>query len=151
MSRFGQTLFGRSGFIRWTLTPIVLLFAVFMPLSIEAWTLVRVVLMAVMEMMCLCLLAGFWLPERMGHRAFRLLAGMVALCYVGYCTDQFFFSDEPVDTDAPRRRPSPLSALVGFLVIGYPCLRYALTGSFSENGRRPAESHDGSRTNAMNF
>jgi len=66
MSNFGQTLFGRSGFIRWALTPLVLIFAIFMPLLIDKWTPVGVAIMVGMELMCLALLAGFWLPARIG-------------------------------------------------------------------------------------
>ena len=77
MSKFGQTLFGVGGFIRWALSPFVLLFAVVMPLVIDEWTFGRAVLIGGMELMCFCLLAGFWLPPRIGFSAFRVLAGMV--------------------------------------------------------------------------
>ena len=74
MSQFGQTLFGTSGFIRWTLTPFVLIFAIFMPLALDGWTPTRVALMVGMELMCVALLAGFWLPT------FRIDA-LVPACY----------------------------------------------------------------------
>jgi len=43
MSAFGQTLFGGSRRIRWSLTPFALLFAVVMPLLDEQWTLIEVI------------------------------------------------------------------------------------------------------------
>lgn len=91
MSRFGETLFGGGGFVRWALSPFVLLFAVVMPLVIDEWTFGRALLIGGMELMCFCLLASFWLPPRIGFRAFRILAGMVALAYAYYLVEQFFF------------------------------------------------------------
>ncbi len=130
MSQFGQTLFGASGFIRWTLTPFVLIFAVFMPLALDGWTPTRVALMVGMELMCVALLAGFWLPARIGHWAFRGLAGMVFLAYAAYLVDEFLFTDTPFRISARRSDASPFNALLGFVAIGLPSLWFALRGRF---------------------
>lgn len=95
MSQFGQTLFSGSRFIRWALSPFVLLFAILMPVLIDQWTPVSVAIMIVMELMCLALLAGFWLAARIGHWAFRCLAGLVFLGYAAYLIDEFFFTAAP--------------------------------------------------------
>lgn len=137
MSTFGDTLFGGSRFVRWTLSPFVLLFAIAMPLLIEKWTLTRAAVMAGMEFMCLALLAGFWLPARIGHWAFRSLAGAVFVIYAGYLVDQFFFSDAPFRLVEGRAKPSPLNALRGFVIIGLPSLWYALFGRFSVREPQP--------------
>lgn len=131
MSKFGQTLFGGGGFIRWALSPFVLLFAVLMPLLIEEWTLGRAVLMVGMELMCFCLLAGFWLPPRVGFWAFRFLAGMVAVAYAAYLVHEFFFTDKSFTVSGRRSDASPFSALLGFLFIGVPSLLFAVLGRFS--------------------
>jgi hypothetical protein len=131
MSKFGQTLFGGGGFIRWTLSPFILLFVVFMPLCIDEWTVTRVLLMVGMELMCVSLLAGFWLPSRIGYWAFRFLAGMVALAYAAYLIDEFFFSNKPMTITGSRGEASPFSALLGFLVIGVPSLLFAVLGRFT--------------------
>lgn len=139
MSAFGSTLFGGSGFIRWALSPFVLLFAVIMPLAIEEWTVSRVLLTVGMELMCFCLLAGFWLPARIGFWAFRILAGMVALAYAAYLIDEFFFSNPPTTGARGRGSASPVSALLGFLVIGLPSLWFALKGRFTIRAGPSAE------------
>jgi hypothetical protein len=131
MSKFGQTLFGGGGFIRWTLSPFVLLFAVVMPLVIDEWTFGRVGLIVCMELMCVSLLAGFWLPPRIGFWAFRFLAGMVALAYAAYLVDEFFVGNRPFTVTGQRSDASPFNALLGFLVIGVPSLLFAVLGRFS--------------------
>lgn len=131
MSKFGQTLFGGGRFIRWALSPFVLLFAVLMPVCIDEWTFGRVVLMFGMELMCVCLLAGFWMPPRIGFWAFRVLAGMAAVAYASYLVHEFFFTDKSFTVTDRRSDASPFNALLGFLVIGVPCLLFAVLGRFS--------------------
>src|SRR5258708_39755043 len=131
MSKFGQTLFGGGRFVRWALSPFVLLFAVVVPLVIDEWTLGRVVLIVFVELMCVSLLAGFWLPPRIGFWAFRFLAGMVALAYAAYLVDEFFFDNRPFTVTGRRGDASPFNALLGFLVIGVPSLLFAVLGRFS--------------------
>jgi hypothetical protein len=131
MSKFGRTLFGGGGFIRWALSPFVVLFAVLMPLCIDEWTFGRVVLMTGMELMCFCLLAGFWLPPRIGFFAFRVLAGLVFLAYAAYLVDEFVFSKKPFTVTGRRSDASPFNALLGFILIGGPSLMFAVLGRFS--------------------
>jgi hypothetical protein len=131
MSGFGETLFGGSRFIRWSLSPFVLLFAVFIPIAIEQWTPARVALITGMEFMCIALLAGFWLPVRLARWAFRGLAGAVFLSYISYLIYEFFFSNEPFRVFGNRGEASPRNALLGFVIIGLPSLWYALLGRFS--------------------
>jgi len=137
MSRFGQTLFGNSKFITWTLSPFVLIFAIFMPLLIDGWTPLRVVLAVGMELMCAALLAGFWLPARIGHWAFRGLAGLIFLAYAAYVVYELFFNT-PSIISGRRSEPSPFNALLGFLLIGLPSLWYSALGRFTL--RQPPES-----------
>ena len=131
MSKFGQTLFGGGGFIRWALTPFVFIFAIVMPLIIDEWTLTRVLLIAGMELMCIALLAGFWLPRRIGHFAFRVVAGLVFLAYAAYVVDEFFFTKTPFTVTGRRSDASPFNALLGLIFIGLPSLLYSLLGRFS--------------------
>jgi len=131
MSTFGQTLFGGSKFIRWALTPFALIFAVCMPLLIERWTPVAVALMAAMELMCVGLLAGFWLPARIGRWAFRGLTGLVFFAYAAYLVHEFFFTETPFKFSGPRSQASPFNALAGLVIIGLPSLWYLLLGRFT--------------------
>jgi len=139
MSKFGQTLFGGGGFVRWALSPFVLLFAVVMPLMVDEWTLGRALVTGGMELMCFCLLAGFWLPARIGFWAFRILAGMVALAYAAYLVDQFCFSNKPFAVTGRRSDATPFNALLGFLIIGLPSFWFALKGRFTLRAEPSAE------------
>jgi len=141
MPNFGETLFGGSAFVRWTLTPFVLLFAFLMPLMIPGWTPTRVALTAGIELMCLALLAGFWLPARFGHWAFRGLAGLVFLFYSIYLVNQVFFGDAPFKLIEGRAGASPRNALLGFIVIGLPCFWFALFGKFTARNQVSRTRH----------
>lgn len=137
MNTFGDTLFGGSWFIRLSLTPFVVLFALIMPIAIPQWTPARVALMVGMEFMCIALLAGFWLPARYGRWAFRVLAFTVFLCYLSYLIYEFFFSDAPFGFFERRAEASPRNALFGFVIIGLPSLWYALLGRFNLKSPQP--------------
>jgi len=131
MSHFGGTLFGSSPFIRWALSPFILLFVILMPLCVEKWTSTALLITAGMEALCLALLAGFWLPARIGHWAFRLVAALVFLAYTSYLVHEFFFTDAPLRFSGPRSQASPRNALLGYFIIGLPCFWYALKGRFT--------------------
>jgi hypothetical protein len=131
MPNFGETLFGGSAFVRWTLTPAVFLFAVLMPFLIPSWTPTTVAITVGIEIMCLALIAGFWLPARLGRWALRVLAGLVFLAYFIYLIYEFLFSEAPFKIFEARGKASPRNALLGFIVIGLPCLWYSLFGRFT--------------------
>ena len=131
MANFGETLFGGSPFVRWTLTPFVFLFAVLMPFLIPSWTPAAVAVTVGIEIMCLALLAGFWLPARIRHWALRVLAGLVFLAYFAYLIHGFFFSEAPFKLVEARSNASPRNALLGFALIGLPCLWFSLFGRFT--------------------
>jgi len=128
MSAFGQTLFGGSRFIRWALSPFVLLFAVVTPLLVEKWNLKLAVMIGGMEFLCVALLAGFWLPARIGRLGFRCVGGGVFAAYAAYLIYEFFFSDTPFRLFESRGEASPRNALLGFVIIGLPSLWYAVFG-----------------------
>ena len=107
MCKFGESLFGGSRFIRWSLTLALLLFAVAVPLAIPHWTPMRVAIMAGLELMCLGLLAGFWLPAKFGALAFRGLTGLVFLAYAAYLIEELFFSNKPLSLFSGRVHRHP--------------------------------------------
>lgn len=131
MSGFGKTLFGGSPFIRWALSPFILLFAVVMPLLVENRTGTRALILGAMEFFCITLLAGFWLPARLGRFCFRCVGGGVFVAYAAYLIFEFFFSDTPFRLVESRGQPSPRKALTGFVIIGLPSLWYAIFGRFT--------------------
>ncbi len=137
MSAFGQTLFGGNRFVRWTLSPFVLVFAGVMPLLVENWTLKLAAMIAGMEFLCIALLAGFWLPACIGRWAFRCVGGGVFAAYAAYLIYEFFFSDAPFRLVESRGEASPRNALLGFVIIGLPSLWYALFGRFTFREPQP--------------
>jgi hypothetical protein len=106
--------------VRWALSPFVLIFAVSMPLLMDNWTVKGTVMLAGLELVCLALLAGFWLPTRWGLWAFRILAAVVFVAYAAYVVDTLWLS-----------KGREYQSLVGLLVVGLPCLWFALKGRFS--------------------
>ena len=135
MSIWGETLFGNSKFIRWTLSPLVMLFAILMPFlinfCIEKWTITATIIMLGLELMCIALLMGFWLPSKIGRWAFRGLSCLIFLTYASYLIYEFFFSDTPFRLIENSGEASPRNALLGFIVIGLPCLWYSIFGRFT--------------------
>ncbi len=73
--------------------------------------------------MCLLLLAGFWLPKRIGHLALRGLAGLVFLLYLIYLIDGI--------VSCYSAGESPINPFLGFLFIGLPSLMFSVLGRFS--------------------
>ena len=143
MSKFGETLFGGSRFVRWSLTPFILLFLITIPLIVDQWTWQRIRMMAGIELIPLALLAGFWLPARYGRWAFRIVTSLVFLAYTSYLVDQVFFSDTPFSLTGDRAEVSPRNSVFGFITIGLPCLWYSLFGRFALQRSKSKPTLDG--------
>ncbi|MBL9132261.1 MAG: SMI1/KNR4 family protein [Verrucomicrobiaceae bacterium] len=146
MSTFGRTLFSPSPFVRWTLTPVFTCLAIFMPLGMSDWDATKIVIIVMIEVAALAMLAGFWLPERIGTAAFRLVAAIVFLAYSAYlifaCLD---WMNGKVPLAGRKSDVSPLTALLGMVVIGLPSLVYAWKGRFTlreDPGMEAAMRHE---------
>ena len=87
----------------------------------------------------MALLGGFWLPARDYHWAFRFLSALVFCAYAAYLGYEFFISGEEFEFAGSEDASSPLSALLGFIVIGVPSGTYALLGRFT--WRKEDEDH----------
>ncbi len=59
------------------------------------------------------------------------MTGLVALCYVLYFIDTYFVEKQPLAPSARRSEATPWNAIMGFLVIGIPCLWFTIRGRFS--------------------
>ncbi len=144
MSNFGSTLFSGSPFIKWTLSPILVLFGVLMPMLIDIQTPMHVAVLLAMEFACFALLAGFWLPPAYAQWAYRFLCGLVFLAYLAYFIDEWLHDERPFKiADLTRRiesrgEASPVNAILGLLIIGVPSFIYAVFGRFSVR-REPEE------------
>ncbi|MEM9556548.1 MAG: hypothetical protein AAGC60_19980 [Acidobacteriota bacterium] len=130
MSLFGETLFGESRFVRWALTPVVLVALVVLGMLFDATWTPRSILVGFLALAAGCLLAGFWLPRAHGLIAFRILSALVVVAYLAYFIELFWIRGEPL-APSGRSSASPLGALFGLVVIGWPCLKFALLGRWS--------------------
>lgn len=130
MSGFLETLFGGSRFVRWAITPALLLTLVVVPLCIPAWNPTRVVLMVGFELAGGCLVAGLWCPPRISRRLFRCVTGLVFVAYTAYLADQVVIRGKPLRPGGESGEASAFNALRGFLLIGLPCLWFTVTGRF---------------------
>lgn len=133
MSTFGSTLFSGSRFVRWSLTPVLVVFAVYFPFTLKEWDISKIIILLGLELIALTLLAGFWLPRRLGIVAFRLLCGIIFLAYAAYLFSEcrLWLLGERTFSDNPRTASTPLNAFLGLVVIGLPALRYAWRGRFN--------------------
>ena len=127
MPRFGEILFSGSRFIFWALSPFLLLFAVAMPLLENSWTSTKVVVVCGLDA-CAILLILMLFDSKRFWWAGRGVTAIVFLAFVAYLADEVH-SGKPWRFGS-RSESTPLNALVGLVIIGLPCLRYAIMGSF---------------------
>lgn len=135
MSKFGQTLFTASPFIRWTLSPFLILTMLVLPVTVGTPTSQSNIFMAGMELLGLFLLIGLWTKGRIQKISFRVLAGLVGAAYLAYLVFEFWYSEKPFRLGGSQAGDSPKNALLGFLVLGVPCLWFAVSGRFPYGAR----------------
>jgi len=122
-----EHFFISTPFIRWTLIPALLLFAISIPLMMDEWTLGRTLVVIGLSATALFYAAALAWPRRLRWVG-RAVAGMVFVFYAIYAIDQLFFSDAPFRLVEAKSNASPRNALLGLLIIGLPALIYALKG-----------------------
>ena len=106
-----QHFFASTPFLRWTLIPALLLFAVAMPLMMDEWTLGRLLLMTALCATAILYAAALAWPDRL-RWATRAVAGMVFVFYLLYTIEQWFFSGAPFSLHEPISNASPRNALL---------------------------------------
>ena len=131
MSEFGQTLFGNSSLARWALTPFIVLFLALMPVTTDPETPLQILVLLVLEVTGLALLAGFWLSQPWRRGAFRVVSAIVFLCYTVYLVHELTDLDATLPGEEQVDDTLPIEALLGFILIGLPCLLYAWRGRFT--------------------
>jgi len=122
-----EHFFISTPFIRWTLIPVLLLFAVSIPLMMDEWTLGGALAVMGLSTTAVLYAAALAWPGRL-RWASRAVAGMVFVFYAIYAVDQWFLSDTPFRLVEPTSNASPRNALLGLVIIGLPALIYALRG-----------------------
>lgn len=147
MSEFGNILFGGSRFIRWSLTPVILFFALWLPTMTHKMAPTGMPVFIGVEIVFVAMLAGFWLPAKIGQMCFRVVAAIVFLAFTTAVIDAFA-SAKPSSTRRLIDQPSPYSLLMGLVIVGIPSLRFALTGGFSLRSE-PSEEELAAARNAV--
>ena len=131
MSQFGNTLFSGSRFLFWALCPILLSFAVVMPLVVEVKGIFQNIALYTMSATAVFLSLGLFNPIKFKW-ALRLVSGIVFCTYVAYLASEIIeYSNGTGSLSSDRATPSVLTALAGFIVIGYPSFKFMLLGRLS--------------------
>jgi len=113
-----------------------------LPLASQAFTTKTVLFLIGIELLGLFLLVGLWSKGRLQNIAFRAVAGSVVAAYAAYLIYELCFSGKPFTLDGARSEASPKNAILGFLVIGLPCLWFTLFGRFTFS-RKQTEDDNG--------
>src|SRR5207245_11501508 len=126
---FGDVAFSGSRFIFWCLAPVLFLCGVGLPLMLDDWTPLRVMLTAAWSVGCLAAIFALYDSRRFPWAA-RTVTAIIFLAYLAYLIDQLVFSGKPLE---PTRRSeaSPWNSFWGFIIIGLPALWYTILGRFS--------------------
>lgn len=132
---------GASPFLRWSLSPFLLFFAVVFtfPLLESAGThhMAGMIGFSLLVLVCLAGLLALWGIPFVG----RIVTGIISLAYGWYVVDQCFIRfDGTWDMLKSKSSVSPIHAIMGFLVFGFPCLVYTITGRFPL-GRKPEKEN----------
>ncbi len=100
-----EHFFTSTPFIRRTLIPALLLFAISIPLMMDQWSLGRALLVTGLSTTAVLYAGALAWPNRL-RWAGRVVAGLVFLFYAIYAIDQWFFSKAPVTLVEPRSNAS---------------------------------------------
>ena len=115
--------------IMWILTPLMVLFALFMYLFFsDNWTTARIIGQAAFSLMAFGMVIATIFPKE-GWWGLRIVAFVIFAGYLSYLVNQFIFEANEIDPAVTRASASPFNALLGFLFFGIPCLLYSLWGS----------------------
>lgn len=121
-----------SPFMRWCLSPFLLLFAaVFsIPLreSMDVGDPIPIIIVSLLIILCIAGFLALWGVPFVG----RLAAGIIAFACGWYVVDQCIvnFSGD-WGFGGRRSQASPINSILGFIVFGLPCLVYCIFGRFT--------------------
>jgi hypothetical protein len=131
MSLFGKVAFSGSRFIFWSLAPVLLACAFLLPFLVKpATTANQCAVTGGLEAFIFLLLFGLYDPQRYWW-ALRVVATTVFAAYVLYFIHEAFILRTPFKLFERPGAASSTHALLGLIVIGLPCLRYAILGRWT--------------------
>ena len=125
MSAFGTALFGRSKFLFWTLAPCLLLGALVVTFPADYEDSHHLAAVLLCDATAALLILSLW-PYHLVPGVRRALTGLIAGAYALYTADAWFPGLLPPKGDPSDR----LKASMGFVIIGLPCLKHAISGRF---------------------
>lgn len=139
---FGETLFGGSRFIFWSLGPLSLLVAgIVVRVAYTQYVEGRFAgcgMAVAASLVCVCfflaLLNGpfFWW-------AGRVVGASVFGVYLWYLLDTWLIHPKPLSIGGARSGATPWNALCGLAIIGIPCLCYTVLGRFTFRAPPPED------------
>ena len=102
-----------------------------LPLTSQSSTPQAVLSLVGIELLGLFLLLGLWTKGRIKNISFRFVAGLVVIAYASYLIYELCFSGKPLTFEGRSSEASPKKSIVGFIVIGLPCLWFTVFGRFT--------------------
>ena len=129
-----QEVFDRraSPFMRWCLSPFLLLFAAMFSISLREsigrGDQVPPIVFSLLILLCLSGLLALWGIPFVG----RIASGIIAFAFGWYLIDQCIINfNGDWGFGAKRSATTPFNSICGFLVFGLPCLIYTIFGRFT--------------------
>lgn len=123
---------GASGFVKWSLSPVLILFAVLFSFQskacLEEGNSVGMVISCALVVLCIAGLLALWGVKHAG----RIVTGLIGGGYAAYLIHECF-----VDFDgnwgwrSKSSEANPVNSILGFILIGVPCLIYTIFGRFT--------------------
>lgn len=134
MSNFGQVLFSGSPLIRWTLIPVLFLCIVIFGFMTFASALDYKVTPALISLAltlgCISMSIALIFPNC--GWAVRIVTGLVFAAYLTYLIYEWVFDIENgLGLGSRRGESNPINSLMGFVIIGLPCLWFTIFGRFT--------------------
>lgn len=138
MSAFGQGLFGGSRFIFWCLGPLCLLCGVGCligaPFAFASKDLKAAIALTLLGTLGVCFFLALLNIKKFLWAA-RVATGIVTLFYALYFVDTYFVEKQELTPSTRRSAATPWNAIMGFLVIGAPCLWFTIRGRFGNDAK----------------
>jgi hypothetical protein len=123
---------GASGFVKWSLSPVLLLFAVLFSIQTSAClkegNSAGLVIGCALVVLSIAGLLALWGVKHVG----RIVTGLIGGGYAAYLIHECF-----VDFDgnwgwrSKRSETTPVNSILGFMIFGVPCLIYTIFGRFT--------------------
>ncbi len=121
-----RVLFSGSRFIFWTLAPVLILGAAVFSVSVDYSSPTRVALVIFLDSLAVLLALGLYSP-RGNEWGLRLVTGLVFVGYVDYLVEEIR-EGKPLYLTGGRGEESLRNAILGLILIGWPCIKFTLLG-----------------------